>query len=1515
MAPKDNLSAVLYGINDMRLEQRPIPVPKDNQVLLQMEVVGICGSDVHYLAHGQCGPFILKDPMVIGHEASGTVIQVGKNVKNLKPGDQVAIEPQVPCRTCWYCKTGDYHLCPDIFFCATPPDDGNLSRFYVHEADFCHKLPSNMDLEDGALMEPLSVGVHACKRGNIHIGDVVLILGAGPIGLVTLLSAKAHGASRIIVTDVVDIKLQVAKQLGADFVIKTLGMNEQQIVNKVIELLGEEPTVSIDCTGVEQCVRVALLATRTAGKVVLVGLGKTEMTLPLSGSLVREVDIKGIFRYNNDYPTAIEMVRSGKISVKPLITHHYRLEDTLKAFHTAKTGEGNPIKCDIPSIFIAGMAPKDNLSAVLYGINDMRLEQRPIPVAKDNQVLLQIEVVGICGSDVHYLTLGQCGSFILKDPMVIGHEASGTVIQVGKNVKNLKPGDQVAIEPQVPCRTCWYCKTGDYHLCPDIFFCATPPDDGNLSRFYVHEADFCHKLPPNVDLEDGALMEPMAVGVHACKKGNVHIGDVVLILGAGPIGLVSLLAAKAHGAARIIITDGIDMKLQVAKQLGADFVIKTTGMNEQQIVNKILELLGEEPTVSIDCTGVEQCVRVALLATRTAGKVVLVGIGKTEMNLPLSGSLAREVEIKGVFRYNNDYPTAIEMVRSGKISVKPLITHHYRLEDTLKAFHTAKTGEGNPIKVLIHANPNWKPSLLIMATQEKPQGIICRCKATGSRYQSNCNDNVGKPPNNNLSAVLHGINDMRLVSLNRYLLSRNHINIIKATETPGQVLLQMEVVGICGSDVHFLANGKIGPFVLEKPMVIGHEASGTVVQVGKKVRNLKPGDHVAIEPQVNCRTCWYCKTGNYHLCPDIFFCACPPDDGNLSRFYVHDADFCHKLPLNMDLEDGALLEPLAVGVHACKKGNVSIGDVVLILGAGPIGLVSLLAAKAYGASKVIITDIVDNKLEMAKKLGADFVIKTLGMGDEEMVNCVKECLGEEPTVSIDCVGVEQCVRVALLATRSAGKVVLAGLTQFEMKLPLAPVILREVDVRGVFRYNNDYPAAIEMVRSGKICVKPLITHHYSLEDTLKAFHTAKTKEGNPIKGTVLVVPVSSPPVGKENQEVAKFEVMVIEAIFSRAPRILAVRHLISLHRHKSKCSAGNNNKASKDNLSAVLYGVNDMRLEQRPIPVPKDNQVLLQMEVVGICGSDVHYLVHGKIGPFVLKKPMVIGHEASGTVVEVGKKVKHLKPGDQVAIEPQVNCRTCWFCKTGDYHLCPDIFFCATPPDDGNLSRFYVHDADFCHKLPPNMDLEDGALMEPLAVGVHACKRANIRIGDVVLVLGAGPIGLVSLLTAKAFGASKVIVTDVIDVKLEMAKRLGADCVIKTSDMNEEQIINCVKELLGEDPTVSIECSGAEQSVRVALSVTRTAGKVVLVGVGNFEMKLPLVGAITREVDIRGVFRYANDYPTAIEMVKTGKVCVKPLITHHYTLEDTVKAFHTAKTQEGNPIKILIHPNPNWKPS
>lgn len=283
--------------------------------------------------------------------------------------------------------------------------------------------------------------------------------------------------------------------------------------------------------------------------------------------------------------------------------------------------------------------------------------------------------------------------------------------------------------------------------------------------------------------------------------------------------------------------------------------------------------------------------------------------------------------------------------------------------------------------------------------------------------------------------------------------------------------------------------------------------------------------------------------------------------------------------------------------------------------------------------------------------------------------------------------------------------------------------------------------------------------------------------------------------------------------------------------------------------------------EQTPIPEIKDDEVLLEMHCVGICGSDVHYLAHGRIGDFIVKKPMIIGHEASGVVAKLGKNVKTLAVGDRVAIEPGVSCRLCDYCKTGRYNLCPDMAFCATPPYDGNLRRYYAHAADFCFKLPDHVSMEEGALLEPLSVGVHACRRANVELGSEVLILGAGPIGLVTLLAAKAMGASKIMITDLLAKRLEVATDLGAThTLLIKRDASETDLVRMVHEALGSQPDKTIDCSGVESTARLALNATRSGGCVVVVGMGPPEIRLPLVSAMAREIDVRGVFRYCNEY-------------------------------------------------------
>lgn len=348
--------------------------------------------------------------------------------------------------------------------------------------------------------------------------------------------------------------------------------------------------------------------------------------------------------------------------------------------------------------------------------------------------------------------------------------------------------------------------------------------------------------------------------------------------------------------------------------------------------------------------------------------------------------------------------------------------------------------------------------------------------------------------------------------------------------------------------------------------------------------------------------------------------------------------------------------------------------------------------------------------------------------------------------------------------------------------------------------------------------------------------------------------------------------------------------------------------APNNNLTAVLYGIEDLRLEDQEIPKIKDDEVLLEMDCVGICGSDVHYLVHGRIGDFVVKDKMIIGHEASGIVRKLGNNVKNLQVGDRVAIEPGVSCRLCDFCKTGRYNLCPEMKFCATPPYDGNLRRYYAHAADFCFKLPDHVTMEEGALLEPLSVGVHACRKANVALGDNVLILGAGPIGLVTLICAKQMGAAKVMITDLIQSRLDVAKELGADYTLLISrDATEDEIVKQIHTTMCEQPNKTVDCSGAEATNRMGLKATANGGCFVIVGCGPSEVRLPLISALTREVDIRGVFRYANDYPAALALVASQKADVKRLITHHFDLTQTLDAFDTSRYGKDGAIKVMIH--------
>ncbi|XP_042899421.2 sorbitol dehydrogenase [Parasteatoda tepidariorum] len=343
-----------------------------------------------------------------------------------------------------------------------------------------------------------------------------------------------------------------------------------------------------------------------------------------------------------------------------------------------------------------------------------------------------------------------------------------------------------------------------------------------------------------------------------------------------------------------------------------------------------------------------------------------------------------------------------------------------------------------------------------------------------------------------------------------------------------------------------------------------------------------------------------------------------------------------------------------------------------------------------------------------------------------------------------------------------------------------------------------------------------------------------------------------------------------------------------------------------DNLSVVLKKIGDLRLENREIPVPRPNEVLLKVHYVGICGSDIHLWKKGGFGDFLVKENIVLGHETSGVVIKTGDKVKHLKPGDKVCVEPGVPCSKCEFCKKGRYNLCPTTRYDDPTAEFGSLCRYYCQDADYCFKLPDNVSLEEGALIEPLSVAVYACRRAEVSAGKTILICGAGPIGLMNLLTCKAMGASKICMTDISDERLVTAKKLGAICGMNVKNIDSEQTMECIHKCLGGPPDITMECSGAESSINFGLKVTKPGGVLLMVGVGPPRISLNLVDSSFREVDIRGVYRYVNCFPVALELVSSGAIDLKTLITHRYKLEDALKAFETFLTAKDGAIKVLI---------
>ncbi len=341
-------------------------------------------------------------------------------------------------------------------------------------------------------------------------------------------------------------------------------------------------------------------------------------------------------------------------------------------------------------------------------------------------------------------------------------------------------------------------------------------------------------------------------------------------------------------------------------------------------------------------------------------------------------------------------------------------------------------------------------------------------------------------------------------------------------------------------------------------------------------------------------------------------------------------------------------------------------------------------------------------------------------------------------------------------------------------------------------------------------------------------------------------------------------------------------------------------------MKAVVLEKKDL-IRIRDIELPETmgpRDVRIAIHTVGICGSDVHYYEHGAIGHFVVKEPMVLGHEASGTVVEVGKAVTHLRVGDRVCMEPGIPDPSSRASRLGMYNLDPAVRFWATPPVHGCLAPSVVHPADFTFRLPDNVSFGEGALVEPLAVGMHAANKAQIKPGDVAVVIGAGTIGIVTALAALAGGCSSIVMLDIKKEKLALAGKLGPITPVNVAETDPAQVVSRLTE--GWGANLVFEASGSEKAAERMFEYLCPGGRVVYIGLPGAPVPFDVVAASVKEASVVTIFRYAHVYPRALALMGSGKIDVKPLITDTFAFTESVKAFDYARRPKPTSIKAQI---------
>lgn len=339
--------------------------------------------------------------------------------------------------------------------------------------------------------------------------------------------------------------------------------------------------------------------------------------------------------------------------------------------------------------------------------------------------------------------------------------------------------------------------------------------------------------------------------------------------------------------------------------------------------------------------------------------------------------------------------------------------------------------------------------------------------------------------------------------------------------------------------------------------------------------------------------------------------------------------------------------------------------------------------------------------------------------------------------------------------------------------------------------------------------------------------------------------------------------------------------------------------------AAVMTGPLKMEWEERDIPIPGPGELLIKLEYVGVCGSDLHFYSDGRLANWVPDGPLVLGHEPGGVVVEVGPGVEGFTVGDRVALEPGVPCGHCEDCLKGHYNLCQHVKFMAIPGErDGVFSEYCTHAASMTFHLPDNVSTMEGALMEPLAVGMHACELSNAKIGQSAVVLGCGCIGLVTIMSLRARGITEIYAADILDKRLEKAKEVGA---VRTFNSLYENIEEFVKNLPGGGVDLVYECAGNRISTLQTARLIKRAGKITLVGVSPepvLELDIATLNAM--EGTIYSVYRYRNLYPTAIQAVSSGLIPLKKIVSHVFDFADVIEGVDYSLNHKDEVIKSVI---------